>query len=70
MAHLFMNAEQVDLLEQLDDFIEWVECFGSISSSDVAYMQKLLDNLANSVSKSEEKYELAEECPFPQGDNE
>lgn len=70
MAHIFMTAEQVELLEQLDDFVEWVECFGSIGSGDVAYMRQLVDNLADSVSKSEGKNELAEECPFLEGDNE
>lgn len=70
MAHIFMTAEQVDLIEQLDDFVEWVECFGSIGSGDVAYMRQLVDNLADSVSKSEGKNELVEECPFPEGDNE
>ena len=65
----FMTDEQVELLEQLDDFIEWVECFGRVGSDDVAYMRGLLENLADSVSKSEEKDELAKECPFLEGNN-
>lgn len=65
----FMTAAQVTLMEQLDDYCEWVQLCGRISSGDIAYMRKLLDNLAVSVSKSEKANELAEECPFPEGDN-
>lgn len=69
MADCFMTSKQVDLLEQLDDFIEWVECFGRISSADVAYMARLVENLACSVKKSEERNALVEKSPFPEGDN-
>lgn len=63
-----LTNRQVDLLEQLDDFIEWIECLGRIEKEDVSYLQELLDNLANTISKSEEENELAEKCPWPEGD--
>ena len=63
-----LTNRQVDLLEQLDDFIEWIECLGRVEKEDVSYIQELLDNLANTISKSEDENELAVMCPWPEGD--
>ena len=63
-----LTNRQVDLLEQLDDYVEWIECYGHIDENDVTYIQELIDNLANSISKSEENDELAEKCPWIEED--
>ena len=63
-----LTNRQVDLLEELDDYIEWIECYGRINENDVTYIQELIDNLANSISKSEENDELAEKCPWIEKD--
>ena len=62
-----LTNRQVDLLEQLDDYVEWIECYGHINAKDVSYIQGLIDNLANSIVE-EGHNELVEECPWAETD--
>lgn len=63
-----LTNRQVDLLEQLDDYVEWIECYGHINAKDVSYIQGLIDNLAKSIVESKENNELAETCPWTETD--
>lgn len=64
-----LTLEQVDLVEQIDDFVEWIACYGSATVKDVEYLQSLVDNLAKSIEASEkETNELVEESPWPEED--
>lgn len=63
-----LTNRQVDLLEQLDDYIEWIECSATLTEKDVSYVQGLIDNLAKSIRENESTDELAKECPWPETD--
>lgn len=63
-----LTNRQVDLLEQLDDYVEWIECYGHINEKDVSYIQGLIDNLAKSIVETKERNELAEKCPWTETD--
>lgn len=60
-----LTNRQVDLLEQVDDFTEWIECLGSVTTDDVDYLLKLVAALGDTIE--EEPGELAEECPWTGG---
>ena len=60
-----LTNRQVDLLEHVDDFTEWIECLGSVTADDVDYLLKLVAALGDTIE--EEPSELAEECPWTGG---
>lgn len=60
----FLTKKQVDLLEQLDDYVEWIELSATATSEDIEYLRRLLDELGESISKSEVAYELDKESPW------
>lgn len=69
-AKRMLTNEQVDLVEQIDDYVEWIACYGSATTADVEYLQSLVDNLAKSIAASEKEQqdELAEESPWAEED--
>lgn len=62
-----LTQEQVDLVEQLEGYVEWIEISGRISREDVDYFQSLIDYLAESISKREKENELVEKGPWAEG---
>lgn len=69
MLKPMLTDNQVDLLEQLDDYIEWIELSGSASSADIEYLQELINKLGESISKSEkERNELDKTSTWPEAD--
>ena len=63
-----LTNEQVDMLEDIDGFIEWIEISGTCSSKDVEYLQELIDKFAVSISKSEDADEVDKACPWAEED--
>lgn len=63
-----LTNEQVDMLENIDGFIEWIEISGTCSTKDVEYLQELIDKFAVSISKSEVADEVDKTCPWTEED--
>lgn len=64
-----LTNEQVDLLEQLDDYIEWIELSATATLNDINYIQALIDRLAASVVECERKRnELDKASTWPEED--
>lgn len=63
-----LTNEQVDMLEDIDGFIEWIEISGACSTKDVEYLQELIDKFAVSISKSEVIDEVDKTCPWAEED--
>lgn len=63
-----LTNEQVDMLEDIDGFIEWIEISGTCSTKDVEYLQELIDKFAVSISKSEVSDEVDKTCPWAEED--
>lgn len=63
-----LTNEQVDMLEDIDGFIEWIEISGTCSTKDVEYLQELIDKFAVSISKSEVADEVDKTCPWAEED--
>lgn len=59
-----LTSSQVEALEQLEHYINWLECYGSINTTDVDYLQELIDNLAASIAQRKKENELAEKSPW------
>lgn len=63
-----LTNEQVDMLENIDGFVEWIEISGTCSTKDVEYLQELIDKFAVSISKSEVADEVDKTCPWAEED--
>lgn len=64
-----LTNEQVDMLEDIDGFIEWIEISGTCSAQDVEYLQELIDKFGASISKSErERDAMDKACPWAEED--
>ena len=63
-----LTNEQVNLLEQIDDFVEWIELSGRATLEDIDYLQGLINSFGNSIKERDEKQKLAEKCPWNEED--
>lgn len=63
-----LTNEQVNLLEQIDDFVEWIELSGRATLEDIDYLQGLIDGFGKSIKERDEKQQLAEKCPWDEED--
>lgn len=59
-----LTNKQIDMLENIDGFIEWIEISGTCTTEDVEYLQGLINEFAVSISKSEVIDEVDKTCPW------
>lgn len=63
-----LTDEQVELLDTIDGFFEFIEGAGVISQEDIDFIQKQVDNLSKTIIDSKAE-DVVEECPFLETDN-
>ena len=63
-----LTDEQVELLDTIDGFFEFIEGAGEITQEDIDFIQKQVDNLSKTIIESKAE-DVVEECPFLETDN-